>query len=78
MTIQLPIERDGEEIIATVTLYHELASRGRRDSCGGVGGAGPPLEPDFPELLEFEDSSIELTEAEKERAAEMGWKEIYD
>lgn len=78
MTIQLPIERDGVEVIAEVTLYHERASRGARDSLGGVRGAGPPLEPDEPEIMEYEDSTIDLTEAEKEQAVEMGWKEIYD
>lgn len=76
MTIKLPIEREGVEVIAEVTLYHERASRGARDTICRRGD-GPPLEPDDEETLEVESSTVDLTKQEEKRAVEMGWKEIY-
>ena len=53
MKLHFTIDRDDKdfEVIADVT-YHR-AYRGQRDSCGGVRGAGPPLEPDEPAHFEI-------------------------
>lgn len=76
MTIFLTVEREVE-----VTFHHEPASRGARDSLGGIPGAGPPIEPDTDELLEVETAhldgkEIELTESEKEQAINAARKKI--
>ena len=52
-----------------------------RDSLGGVRGAGPPLEPDEPEELEFYDAIIngedcDLTDDEIDRAREKAWNQL--
>jgi len=48
----ISIEVDGVSLLVEYT-YHK-ASRGARDSLGGIAGAGPPLEPDEPESVDVE------------------------
>lgn len=59
--------------------------RGARDSCGGVAGAGPALEPDDPAELEFikaydeqTGEEVELTESEQDTAREKAWEEMSE
>lgn len=65
---QTEIERP---ISINVEYKYHPATRGQRDSLGGVAGAGPALEPDEPaevEILSVKDEKgnlIELTEQEE-------------
>lgn len=77
MTVKLPIERDGVEVIAEVSLYYSRGRKGTRDTICRRGD-GPPIEPDDEETLEVDDSDWPLTKQEEEQAVEMGWKDIYD
>src|SRR5688572_28893482 len=58
--------------------------RGARDSCGGVAGAGPALEPDEPAELEFikavneKNEQVELTDSEIESAMESAWEQLAE
>jgi len=75
MTVTITVEREVE-----VEFYYTPACRGARDSCGGVRGAGPPLEQDEPEELEFVGATLdgvafELTDGERERAEQKAWDE---
>ena len=75
VTTTITIERDGVESEAEVRFECHRAERGKRDSCCGVAGAGPALEPDEPACLEFIGATcngfeIELSR-EDERDAEM-------
>lgn len=54
-TLQTTISIDGVETDVTVRYTYHKASRGARDSLGGVAGAGPALEPDEPADVEIED-----------------------
>ena len=80
----IPIERDGVEVMAECVFDHHPACRGARDSLGGKAGAGPPLEPDDPESLEFKIAlsggvnPVELTDDEIERAEQQCWDERSD
>jgi hypothetical protein len=44
----------GEEREIEVFYTYHRACRGQRDSCCGVRGAGPPLEPDEPAMVEVD------------------------
>ncbi len=60
------------EVEIEVEFTYHRAIRGRRDSCGGVSGAGPALEPDEPEHVEitsvrFQGHEVELDAADRER-----------
>ena len=75
MTVTITVEREVE-----VEIEYTPAYRGARDSCGGVRGAGPPLEPDTPESWEFvkatlDGKEIELTPLEIEQAEETAREE---
>ena len=75
MTVTITVEREVE-----VEIEYTPACRGARDSCGGVRGAGPPLEPDTPASLEFIGATcggreIELTPLEIEQAEEKAREE---
>ncbi len=80
MKVELTITRDDADldIIADVT-YHP-ACRGARDSCGGVRGAGPPLEPDEPASIDIDDvrdvfgNEIEPSARETEQILEAAWE----
>ena len=82
ITIEFPIERDGREFPVAVEFEFTPASRGRRDSCCGVAGAGPAIEPDEPADLEFlgatdeDGGDVALTEREIERAMDRGWDRL--
>ena len=60
----------GEERDVTVSYTYHRAYRGARDSCGGVRGAGPPLEPDEPENVEIESVLMHLPTATNRNAVE--------
>jgi len=80
---KLFIERYDAEIEVEVRFDYHPGCRGARDSCGGVLGAGPPLEPDEPPTLEFIGATaggveIELTQQEQELAEEQAWDERED
>ena len=53
MKLHLTVDRDGEDFDVIADVEYHRAYRGQRDSCGGVRGAGPPLEPDEPEHFEI-------------------------
>jgi hypothetical protein len=85
MTITLTIERPSctIELQADVEFEYHRAHRGERDSCGGVRGAGPALEPDEPAELEFiratvDGNEIELHDEEIEQAEELAWEQKAD
>ena len=76
----ITVEREDEEIEVECVFCFHPASRGQRDSCGGVPGAGPPLEPDEPASLDFECATaggvdIGLTKYETEQAEEQLWQQ---
>ncbi len=55
MILETYIEDDGgKELAVTVHYNYHTGCKGARDSCGGVRGAGPPLEPDDPPEVEIE------------------------
>ncbi len=72
----------GEDTELTVIWTHYPAYCGQRDSLGGVRGAGPPLEPDDPEELEFiqaldsQGKEVDLPTHEIKRAKEMAWEQL--
>ena len=84
----ITIEREPEEgqfleIEVECRFEYHAACRGARDSCGGVLGAGPQLEPDEPAMLEFYEAkadgkTIDLTDAELRQAENQAWEEIQD
>lgn len=88
MTINLTIEREVGEDTVELEVECEFtchkAYRGARDSCGGIRGAGPPLEPDEPAHCEFDSATgpdgkeIELTDREIERATEKANEALND
>jgi hypothetical protein len=47
------------EVEATVDYTYHPACRGARDSCCGVRGAGPALEPDEPAHVEINSITVE-------------------
>ena len=47
------------EVEATVDYTYHRACKGARDSCGGVRGAGPALEPDEPAHVEINSITVE-------------------
>lgn len=47
-------DADGKELAVTVHYTYWRGCKGARDSCGGVRGVGPPLEPDDPPEVEIE------------------------
>jgi len=51
--LHLTVDRDGEDFEVIADVEYHRAYRGQRDSCGGVRGAGPPLEPDEPAGFEI-------------------------
>ena len=53
MKLHLTVDRDGEDFKVIADVEYHRAYRGHRDSCGGVRGAGPPLEPDEPAGFEI-------------------------
>ena len=53
MKLHLTVDRDGEDFEVVADVEYHRAYRGQRDSCGGVRGAGPPLEPDEPAGFEI-------------------------
>jgi hypothetical protein len=62
---------DDEEIDIIVEYTFYKGCRGSRDSLGGIRGAGPPIEPDEPAMVEIEfvrrkgdNLAIELTDSE--------------
>jgi hypothetical protein len=63
-------QETGEERDITVTYIYHSASRGARDSLGGVRGAGPPLEPDEPECVEIESVMMHSTTPNDPKAVE--------
>lgn len=80
--IELTIQRDGVEIEVAIEYDYIPASRGSRDSCCGVRGAGAALEPDEPATAEITsvrrmdtNEEIELTENEEDRAIERAISE---
>jgi len=77
MTVTITVER---EVEVEVKFDFTPACRGARDSCGGVRGAGPPLEPDTPESWEFvkatlDGKEIELTRSEIKEAEQQAREE---
>jgi hypothetical protein len=83
VTTTITIERDGVESEAEVHFEYHRASRGERDSCCGVAGAGPALEPDSAAELEFFDAivggvEVDLTQKEQDQAEQLAWDEILD
>lgn len=84
MTLETTIERDGVEIDITVEFTVRGGCRGSRDSLCGKRGAGPPLEPDEPDEIEFESvtgpdgKEVELTQAEEKWIEEKCWDEVAD
>ena len=79
-TVTITVERDGLEHDVQVEFEYHRAHRGARDSLGGVRGAGPPLEQDEPEELEFVGATLdgvafELTDGERERVEQKAWDE---
>jgi hypothetical protein len=75
MTVTITVEREVE-----VEIEYTPACRGARDSCGGVRGAGPPLEPDTPASWEFvkatlDGMEIELTRSEIKEAEQQAREE---
>ena len=82
-TCSNPDEADIIELEAEVEFEHHRGHRGSRDSCGGVAGAGPALEPDEPAELEFiratmDGNEIELHDEEIEQAEQLAWEKITD
>jgi hypothetical protein len=84
-TVERHINGQDVEIELECRFDYTPACRGQRDSCGGVRGAGPPLEPDEPAHCEFLDATtigtkeeIELTEHEIERATEKANDALND
>ncbi len=71
--IDTTVEREDGEVDVRCEFEAFAACRGRRDSCCGVAGAGPALEPDEPAHVEFivakdiNGNEVELTEAELDR-----------
>jgi hypothetical protein len=53
-TIEWPSDDTGAERGLEVRFTYHRAIRGQRDSLGGVRGAGPPLEPDEPAMVEVD------------------------
>ncbi len=58
------------EVDVEIVYGFHRPSRGARDSLGGIRGAGPQLEPDDPGGCEIESTSIDLSDAEMEKAEE--------
>lgn len=54
MTLKIIITLDDVDYEVEVHYTYHRAYRGQRDSLGGVRGAGPPLEPDEPAMVEIE------------------------
>jgi hypothetical protein len=81
MTFHTTIMR---EIPVIVDYHYTKATRGARDTIGGVRGAGPPLEPDEPETVEIvsvktaDGSEYEITEEEEGRLAEEAFDDLRD
>ena len=75
---------DGSDVAVEVTYDYTRASRGARDSCGGVAGAGPPLEPDEPESVEIlgakymDGVDLELTNDEEERLKREALEQVHE
>ncbi len=71
-----------EGVDVCVTWNYYPAIRGQRDSLCGVRGAGPPLEPDDPEQLEFREAhdlagnEVELSKKEIKAAERAAWREM--
>ena len=71
--------RQVEEPI-TVEYKYQKGCRGARDSCGGIRGAGPPLEPDDPPEIEIVNVSntitgheVDLAKKEEEEVMQQLW-----
>lgn len=78
MTIKTFIEVEVE-----VEFNYHRARRGMRDSCGGVRGAGAPLEPDEDAEVEltsvkFMGQEVELDANQQERIEQECWDAIAD
>lgn len=81
ISVQLTVLREDVEVEAVARFEYHRAYLGRRDSLGGVRGAGPPLEPDEPEELEFISATAngedcDLTDEEIDRAREKAWNQL--
>lgn len=77
MTLIHTVIRDDLETDVEIELTYFPATRGARDSFGGIRGAGPPLEPDEPATFEVEavrrcdnGEPLELTSYEEEQIIE--------
>jgi len=81
---QIIIERDGAELEVRVTFEHHRAHKGQRDSIAGVANAGPLIEPDEPEELEFINAElpngvpVELTDDEIYSAMENAMQQLSE
>jgi len=80
MKLSLTITRDDEDFDIEVEATYHKAYRGQRDSCGGVRGAGPPLEPDEPASFDIESvkdsagNDIDLSAREMAHVTDMIWE----
>lgn len=73
------------EVSIDIQYTYYRACRGARDSCGGIRGAGPPLEPDEPASIEIDSvvehdmgTDIELTDSETEKFTEEIMESLAD
>lgn len=78
----IALGEDGEVELELDCNYYP-GCRGARDSCGGIRGAGPPLEPDDPPEIEILEAinvatgkKIDLTDDEEERVLEKLWQKV--
>ena len=81
MSLSVTVTRDDEDFEIIADLIFHKAHRGARDSCGGVPGAGPPLEPDEPATIEIDRTTdaagndIEISKREEEQILEAAWEQ---